>query len=141
MISFTTLIITLNEEKNIADFIKNFTPFSQEILVVDSFSTDKTVEIAKTFDKVKIVQRKFDNFTAQRNYALSLAQNDWILFFDADERINEELMTELQNEINNSNTKAFYIKRNFRCYLRNEQNFVGRVRFVNDFRQSNRRYF
>ena len=63
------LIITFNEEKNIQEVLECF-DFCDEIIVVDSFSNDKTVEIAAKHPKVKIIQNKFENFTKQRNLAL-----------------------------------------------------------------------
>jgi glycosyltransferase involved in cell wall biosynthesis len=59
--------------------------FCDEIVVVDSFSTDKTIEIAKSFPQVNIFQNQFEDFTKQRNFALTHAKNDWVLFLDGDE--------------------------------------------------------
>ena len=73
------LIITFNEEKNMREVLECF-DFCDEIIVVDSFSTDKTIEIASTFPKVKTIQNKFEDFTKQRNIALDAAKNDWVLF-------------------------------------------------------------
>ena len=66
----SALAITYNEEKNVERYIKSLS-FAGEIIIVDSFSTDNTVEIAKQLG-AKVVQREFDNFSAQKNYALSL---------------------------------------------------------------------
>ena len=79
------LIITFNEEKNIQEILENFN-FCDEIIVVDSFSTDKTVAIASQNPKVKIISNQFEDFTKQRNIALDAAKNDWVLFLDGDER-------------------------------------------------------
>lgn len=76
----TGLIIAYNEEKNIKEVIECL-HFCDEIILVDSFSTDKTLQIAKTFNKVKIIQNEFQDFTKQRNIALENAQNDWVIFF------------------------------------------------------------
>lgn len=109
----SALVITFNEEKNI-ETVLNDLAFADEIIVVDSFSTDRTFEIASTFKNVKIVQRVFDNFAFQRNYALSLAVNPWILFIDADERLTPELKEEIEVVISQkNNTSAFFMKRNF----------------------------
>ncbi len=107
------LIITFNEEKNIAEILKCF-DFCEEIIVVDSFSTDKTVEIAQRNPKVKIFQNKFEDFTKQRNFALEKASNDWILFLDGDERITTELKSEILAELKKPSTKdAYYFFRKF----------------------------
>lgn len=109
----TALVITYNEEQNIKTVLDHLA-FADEIIVVDSFSTDKTFEIATSFEKVKVVQHAFDNFAAQRNYALSLASNSWILFLDADERLTPELQKEISFIINQKNSaSAYFMRRNF----------------------------
>jgi len=109
----TALVITYNEEQNIKTVLDHLA-FADEIIVVDSFSTDKTFEIASDFKNTKVVQRVFDNFASQRNYALSLASNSWILFVDADERLTEELEKEITFIINQENSAdAYFIRRNF----------------------------
>ncbi len=111
--SITGLIITYNEELHIKDVLQNLS-FVDEIIVVDSFSTDKTVEIIKSFPQVKLIQNKFEDFTKQRNLALSYAKNNWILFIDADERISNELRDEILKTVNLENTKdAYYFVRKF----------------------------
>ena len=107
------LIITYNEEKNIKEVLECF-DFCDEIIVVDSFSTDNTVPIAQSFSKVKVVQNKFEDFAKQRNLALQYAVNDWVLFLDADERITPNLKAEIINTLNAPNPKdAYYFKRLF----------------------------
>lgn len=107
------LIITFNEEKNIRDIIGCF-DLCDEIVIVDSFSTDKTVEIASGFPNVKIIQNTFEDFTKQRNLALDAASHDWILFLDGDERITPKLREEIITELNKSDKKeAYYFYRKF----------------------------
>lgn len=107
------LIITYNEEKNIAAVLQCF-DFCDEIIVIDSFSTDSTVQIAKSFPKVKVIQNKFKDFAKQRNLALQHAANDWVLFLDADERITPELRTEIISTLTCTETKdAYYFRRLF----------------------------
>ena len=89
----SVIIITGNEENNITDCLKSV-QWADEIVVVDSESTDRTVEIARQFtDKVFI--QKWLGFSKQKEYAVSLASNDWVLSIDADERITEELAEEI----------------------------------------------
>lgn len=108
----SALAITYNEESNIESYIESLS-FADEIIIVDSFSTDKTVELAKKHN-VKIVQRAFDNFSNQKNYAISLAKNNWVLFFDLDEKISEPLAKEIVSIVNSKNPlKAYKVKRNF----------------------------
>jgi glycosyltransferase involved in cell wall biosynthesis len=91
----SVIIITGNEEKNLRDCLISVN-WADEIIVVDSESTDSTVKIAKEFtDKVFI--RKWDGFVPQKTYALSLAKNDWILSLDADERVTPELANEISS--------------------------------------------
>ena len=107
----SVLIITYNEIKHIENVIKNV-DFAEEIIVVDSFSTDGTFEKIKELKNVKTIQRKFKNFADQRNFAIQQANCDWILFIDADERIPELLKNEILEEINNSDKIiAFMVKR------------------------------
>jgi len=109
----TGLIITLNEEQNVAEVIQNI-DFVDEIIVLDSYSVDKTVEIAQSFDKVKVYQNKFENFTDQRNLALDYATHNWILFLDADERLTPKLKEEIFQTIQQENTaEAYYFYRKF----------------------------
>ncbi|WP_395067163.1 glycosyltransferase family 2 protein [Flavobacterium sp.] len=108
----TALAITFNEEENVKRYVESLS-FADEIIFVDSQSTDKTVEIAEQMG-VRVLQRKFDDFSNQRNYAIDQAANDWIIFFDLDEIITKELELEIKNTILNSNNKvAFFVKRNF----------------------------
>ncbi len=107
------LIITFNEEKNIQEVLDCF-DFCEEIIVVDSFSSDNTVEIASLNPKVKIIQHGFEDFTKQRNIALDAAKNDWVLFLDGDERITPELKNEIKETINRTNpADAYYVYRIF----------------------------
>lgn len=107
------LIITYNEEKNIREVLECF-DFCDEIIIVDSYSTDKTVEIARKFPKVKVIQNAFEDFTKQRNIALDAAKNDWILFLDGDERITQALRKEIIEELRKPVQKdAYYFYRKF----------------------------
>jgi len=107
-------IITFNEEKNILDCIGSVRSFADEIIVLDSFSTDKTKELVKNIDKVKFLENPFYGHVEQKNLAISHCKNDWILSLDADERADETLQTELTKFINSeadSETQGFQIAR------------------------------
>ena len=107
------LIITFNEEKNIQEILDDFS-ICDEIIVVDSFSSDQTVAIARKIPKVKIIQHAFEDFTKQRNVALDAATNDWVLFLDGDERVTPELRQEVISELNKTDKKdAYYFYRKF----------------------------
>ena len=70
-------MIAKNEEKNIAKSLESVKGLVSEIIVVDSGSTDNTIKIAQSYG-AKIFKRPFDNFSAQKNYALSLSMNEWV---------------------------------------------------------------
>lgn len=108
----TAIIPTYNEESNIQRALDSVY-FADEIIVIDSFSSDKTVEIVKQ-SKAILLQRKFDDFSKQKNYAINKATNDWVFLLDADEILTKKLELEVLKTIN-SDTKyvAFYIYRNF----------------------------
>lgn len=106
----TAIAITFNEAEAIESFIKSLW-FVDEIVIVDSFSTDDTVALASTSDKVTVHQRTFDNFSAQKNFALSKATNNWVVFFDPDEEITKELANEIVNELKNPKAIAYFVKR------------------------------
>jgi glycosyltransferase involved in cell wall biosynthesis len=111
--NISVLIITLNEENQMRSLLADL-DFADEIIVVDSFSTDKTKAICKSFDKVTFVQNTFENYSSQRNFAISQAKNDWILFLDADERLTPELKNEIITTINTNETySAFLFYRTF----------------------------
>lgn len=89
-IKISAIIITFNESKNIARCLQSLTDVVEEIVVVDSFSTDDTVAICKSFG-VKIVQHPWIGYTAQKNFGNAQAQHSWVLSIDADEAVSEEL--------------------------------------------------
>lgn len=107
----SALLIVYNEVNHIQEVINNIS-FSDEIIVVDSFSTDGTVSELAQFKHVKTIQRKFDNFADQRNFAMQQATHDWVLFIDADERITDALKSEIITTVNSpTDAVAFMVKR------------------------------
>ncbi len=86
----SAVIITFNEEKNIRRCLESIQDIVDEVIVVDSFSTDKTQEICEEFN-VKFVQYKWQGYSKTKNYANELASNEFILSIDADEALSEEL--------------------------------------------------
>ena len=100
MIKLTVAIITYNEEKNIGRCISSVQSIADEILVLDSFSTDSTQEICRQLG-VRFIQNKFVGFIEQKNFALDLATYDYVLSLDADEALSPELLEEIKNVKNN----------------------------------------
>ena len=82
----SAVIITFNEEDRLEDALISCSGIADEIIVVDSFSTDKTAEIAKKNGAV-VIQRIFKDYGDQKNFAMKQATNNWILNLDADERV------------------------------------------------------
>ena len=105
----SVVIITLNEEARIKDCLESV-DWADEIVVVDSFSKDNTVEIAGNYTD-KIYQREFAGFGEQKNFALSKANGDWILSIDADERITSELREEIKRTLANPHACGYYMPR------------------------------
>jgi glycosyltransferase involved in cell wall biosynthesis len=89
------IVTTFNEEEHIRDCIESLL-WCDEILVVDSFSTDQTPEIARGFDRVRFLQRTYYGSASQKNWAIDQARSGWILILDADERCTPELRQEIE---------------------------------------------
>ena len=113
MEKITAIIPTYNEEIHIEAAIQSVT-FADEIIIIDSYSTDKTLEIAEKYN-TRIIKRIFDNFSNQKNHAINLATNKWIVLLDSDERIESNLQGEIIEAINSkSDFGAYWIyRRNF----------------------------
>ncbi len=94
MRAVSATIITLNEEVYIGRCLKSLEGIADEIIVVDSFSTDRTAEICRSMG-VRFYQREFPGYRDQKNYASSLATHEYILSVDADEELSEELRQSL----------------------------------------------
>ncbi|WP_282049651.1 glycosyltransferase family 2 protein [Maribacter aquivivus] len=120
----TALVITYNEIGYIEKCIESVS-FADEIIVVDSFSTDGTYEFLKDHPKVKVIQNPFENFTAQKSFALKQATNDWVLFLDADEIVSDALQNEILETVSSdTDIAAFWFYRQF--MFKNEKlNFSG----------------
>ncbi|MDD5020559.1 MAG: glycosyltransferase family 2 protein [Endomicrobiaceae bacterium] len=104
------VMITKNEENNLRKSLLSVVDLVDEMIVVDSGSTDGTVNIAKDFGAIVEI-RNFDSFTNQKNYALSLANNEWVLHLDADEFMSNELKQEIKQTLENTDSDAFYLVR------------------------------
>ncbi|MBA3900174.1 MAG: glycosyltransferase family 2 protein [Bacteroidetes bacterium] len=104
-------IITFNEERNIERCILSLLEVADEILVLDSFSTDKTEEICKKHG-VKFIQRAWEGYSATKNHANQLAEHNWILSIDADEALSDELKKSILNQKNKlSELEAYQFNR------------------------------
>lgn len=109
-------IITFNEENNIRGCLESV-KWADEIIVVDSFSTDRTVDICREYTD-RVIIREWPGHVAQKQFALEQATGDWILSLDADERLSEELIGEIISEIVEGVPEADgYVFPRRSCYL------------------------
>jgi glycosyltransferase involved in cell wall biosynthesis len=111
-VKISALAITLNEADNVDSFVQRLS-FADEIIIVDSYSIDATVEKAKKYTNVTVYERTFDNFSAQKNFAISKANNDWVVFFDLDEEVTPQLVTEVTATLKDPSAIAYFVKRDF----------------------------
>ncbi|OVE74342.1 hypothetical protein BVX94_00600 [bacterium B17] len=120
----SVLIITYNEEVNIRESLESVVDWAGEVFVVDSFSSDQTVAICKEYEDkgVKVFQHEFENYSAQRNWALQELpwSNEWLFWIDADEIVTLELGRELMDlAVTDSFKKDFY-------YVKRRLIFLGK---------------
>ena len=123
MADLTTVILTFNEEKNIANAINSVKSISKRIVIVDSFSTDKTVEIAESLG-AEVIQHEFVNQAKQFIYAMNILdiKTIWIMRLDADEIISKNAAKEIEGICNiniNSDINGIVV--------RFEVNFLGKA--------------
>lgn len=108
--TLSVAIITLNEERNIARTLASV-QFADEIIVVDSGSTDRTIEIARDFNAV-VISQPWRGFAAQKNFAIEKCSGSWVLSLDADEELTPELQTEIRALLRgNPNADAYMLRR------------------------------
>jgi len=119
MNNIAAIILTFNSEATIGSTLKSVAQVSKEIHVVDSYSTDRTLDIVKAYD-AKVVQHEFVNYSAQRNWAIDnlTLKSEWQLHLDADERLSEKLIEELKSFDPPDNING--------CYLARLVYFLGR---------------
>jgi glycosyltransferase involved in cell wall biosynthesis len=142
MHKLSVVIITLNEERNIERCLKSVQRVADDIVVVDSFSTDRTQQICDKY-KVKFIQAAWLGYAETKNYANLLTQSDWVLSLDADEALSEELQVKIMdlkiagfkgaysfNRLTNYCGKwikhgGWYPDKKIRLFNRNEAKWVG----------------
>ncbi len=106
MAKLSVIIITFNEEKNIERCLRSV-QWADEIIVVDSYSTDKTVELAKRYTP-HIFQHSYDGDIPQRERAFARAGGDWLFYIDADEEVSSELREEITRTLDSTNANNGY---------------------------------
>jgi glycosyltransferase involved in cell wall biosynthesis len=110
MNALSVVIITFNEEKNIKRCIESVIPVADEIIVIDSYSGDRTVEISLSLG-AKVKQSAFNGYINQKNKAINEASNHYVLLLDADEFLSNELATSILKEKENFTNQAYSMKR------------------------------
>ncbi|HAG16737.1 MAG TPA: hypothetical protein DCG69_09520 [Bacteroidales bacterium] len=110
MLKLSVIVITLNEERNLARCLASIQSIADEIVILDSFSTDKTLEIAAHFG-AKVEQKVFEGYVKARLYVESLAQHDFILAIDADEALTVELQQSILQLKKNWVKSGYYVAR------------------------------
>lgn len=120
MLKLSSVILAKDEENMIADCIASLS-FSDEIVLIDGGSKDRTVEIAKKMGATVIIE-PFSDFATARNFGLHHARGEWILYVDADERVGEELRESIEKElVKDDKTIGAYIVKRKNFYLGNHE--------------------
>lgn len=116
MSKLSVVILTKNEEANIVDVVQNARQVTDCVLVVDSGSTDKTVALAEA-NGARVIYRAWDNdFAAQRNFALQNIATDWVLYLDADERLDDKLCKTIVAAASGNLTKQYSMMRKIHAF-------------------------
>lgn len=105
----TPLILTFNEAPNIDRTLNRLT-WAQRIVVIDSYSTDATIDILRSYPQVEIFSNKFVSFAAQCNYGLEKIQSEWVLSLDADYILSEELILEIDTIAPTPKIDSYFVK-------------------------------
>ncbi|MCP4898624.1 MAG: glycosyltransferase family 2 protein [bacterium] len=120
----SAIVTCFNEEHNIGDCIESLL-WCDEIVVVDSFSTDRTAEIAQSYERVRFYQRAYFGAGAQKNWALQQIQNDWVFILDADERCSPELRVEIDALLQSEPAASAYMMNRRVFFLGSEIRYSG----------------
>lgn len=108
----TALVLTYNEAPNLRRTLERLI-WLREVVIVDSFSTDETEAIARSFPNVRFTQRAFDNHTTQWNFGVDQCATPWVLALDADYVLSDELVRELQSLAPAAETAACFARFKF----------------------------
>lgn len=104
----TPLILTYNEASNIDRTLQQLT-WAKEIMIIDSYSTDETLEIIASYPQIKVIQHKFESFANQCNFGLSQIESEWVLSLDADYVLSQEIIDEIGSISDYNDIDAYII--------------------------------
>ncbi len=107
--AITPLILTYNEHPNIARTLQRLS-WANRIVVIDSYSTDETLQILQSYPQVQILQRQFDTHTNQWNYALQQVNSEWVLSLDADYTLTDDLIYEIKSIPKDSLINGYFVR-------------------------------
>lgn len=110
MPEISAVIMTLNEERNIGRCLASLQGIADEIVVVDSFSTDRTEEICREYG-ARFMKHPFEGYREQRQYSVNQARHDWVLVIDADEALSEELRASIRAVREHLQADGYYFNR------------------------------
>tara|TARA_R110000772_G_scaffold164320_5_gene275727 strand:+ start:4144 stop:4947 length:804 start_codon:yes stop_codon:yes gene_type:complete len=132
-------VITKNEEQNIVRLLDNLQDFA-EIIIVDSGSADRTMELAESYPNTKVSYNEWPGFSEQKAHALSLCSSDWVLNLDADETLDKEFKTELQQIIAEDKYIALRSKRLLYRWGRKPRSFGKDEQLIRFFKKAHGHY-
>lgn len=140
MTKLSIVVITQNEANMIVGCLES-AQWADEIIVIDNFSTDKTVTLTRKYTR-KIYKHRFTGFADQKNYGISKAKNEWIFVLDADERISQQLRVEIEQVITDSAAADIYDLPRVNYFLGRRMNYGGwqHDRVERLFKQSKTKY-
>jgi len=139
VIAASVYMITLNEEKNIAESLASVSDFA-EIIIVDSGSSDQTLKIAEKFPNVRVFHNDWPGFSEQKAHAMSLCSHPWVFNLDADEMPTEEFLREVRTLISEDTHDALESNRTLIRWGKQPKNFSKNDRLIRFFRKSCGRY-
>ena len=138
----SVIIGTLNEEEQIRDCLDSVKEIADEIIVVDSISTDKTVDICSKYtDKIYI--RPYERYARTRNWMLQFVENEWVLSIDADERFSPELLSEMKFRLEkdkHGNINGYLFPYKYVCFGREMRYWKNKERHLRLFRKEKARW-
>ena len=139
VIAASVYMITLNEEKNIAESLASVSDFA-EVIIVDSGSSDQTLKIAEKFPNARVFHNDWPGFSEQKAHAMSLCSHPWVFNLDADEMPTEEFLREVRTLISEDTHDALESNRTLIRWGKQPKNFSKNDRLIRFFRKSCGRY-
>lgn len=123
----SVIVLTKNDEAIVGKCLESIKDQDWEVLAVDSYSTDKTLEILKKYH-IKVYQNHFTDFSSQRNYAMGLTKGDWVLYLDSDEVATDAFKKEVNSIVSSAQEEytAYFVQRS-NYFLGQKWNYIDRM--------------